>query len=110
WGEPYNPGKLIVRLPAGFSVPVLFLANLADGEFWKRHCFAAGEMTQLGEDRVLRVSFSPLPKIKEPEWKGTVLLDSASSMLRRIEYELVNLDKRQPITRLEGYTTFSSPT
>lgn len=38
-----------------------------------------------------------------------MLLDSATSLLRRVEFRLDRLQPRDTPTRLEGYTTFTSP-
>ena len=45
----------------------------------------------------------------EPEWEGSAWLDSAASVLRRVDFRLVNVrDPRAP-RRYEGYTTFTVP-
>ena len=46
---------------------------------------------------------------RRPEWEGTVLIDSATSMLRRLQFRLTGFPEDDAPRRLEGYTTFSSP-
>ena len=47
--------------------------------------------------------------VREVEWEGSAWLDSAASVLRRVDFRLVNVrDPRAP-KRFQGYTTFSMP-
>ncbi|HUQ79624.1 MAG TPA: hypothetical protein VM076_00730 [Gemmatimonadaceae bacterium] len=109
WGERYAPGKVVDRSSRGFSVPLLFLAALADPVFWRHHCFTVRGVETLGADRVLRLAFVPTPTVSEPDWLGTAFVDSATSMLRRVEFQIAGLGDRDIPRRLEGYTTFRSP-
>ena len=109
WGERYAPGKVVDRSSRGFSVPLLFIAALADPVFWRYHCFSVHGVETLGADRVLRLAFVPMPTVSEPDWMGTAFVDSATSMLRRVEFQIAGLGDRDLPRRLEGYTTFRSP-
>jgi hypothetical protein len=109
WGDPYRPGRLIERTPFGFSIPILFLSTLADPDFWDHHCFIARGIETFEGARVVRLEFSPASNLKSPDWEGAALVDSATSLLRRVEFRLTQLDERDQPRRLEGYTTFSSP-
>jgi hypothetical protein len=109
WGDPYRPGRVVEPSAIGFSVPILFLANLADSAFWEHHCFAVRGVETVGERRLMRLSFSPTRNTKEPDWSGTALIDSATSNLTRIEFELSLLGENDRPRRLEGHTTFMSP-
>jgi len=109
WGEPYRPGKVIHRTGDGFSVPVLIISTLASPVFWEHHCFGVDGMQTLEERRVLRLAFTPAPSVKDVDWLGVAYLDSATSLLRRIEFQLTGLRDDDVPRRLEGFTTFRSP-
>lgn len=109
WGERYVPDQIIKRTGVGFSVPILFIAALADPVFWERHCFSAHGFEWFDTTRVIRLTFAPKPSVRTPDWEGAALVDSATSMLRRVEFRLTGLKARDRPRRLEGYTTFMSP-
>jgi hypothetical protein len=110
WGDPYRAGRLIERAPfGGFSIPILFLSALADPGFWEHHCFVARGIESLADARVVRLEFSPAGNVQSADWEGAALVDSATSLLRRVEFRLTRLEERDPLRRLEGFTTFSSP-
>lgn len=109
WGAPYVPERIIERSVAGFSVPILFIAALADSGFWNRHCFAARGIETLHGERAVRLQFAPARAVQGPEWQGTAFLDSTSGILRRVEFRLNGLSERDRPRRFEGYTTFASP-
>lgn len=109
WGERYEPGHVVDRSSRGFSVRLLFLAALGDPVFWRHHCFAVHGVETLGPHRVLRLTFTPTSNVSAPDWLGTAFVDSATSLLRRIEFQIAGLDARDVPRRLEGYTTFRSP-
>ncbi len=109
WGERYVPDRIVERFPLGFSVPILFLTALADSVFWERHCFVARGVESLADARVVRLAFAPKPTVTGPDWEGAALVDSVSSILRRIEFRLTGLKPDDRPRRLEGYTTFMSP-
>ena len=77
--------------------------------FWRHHCFAVRGIETLAQDRVLRLDFIPIPTVTEPDWMGTAFVDSATSMLRRVEFQITGLHENEVPQRLEGYTTFRSP-
>jgi len=109
WGEPYVPGEIIRREPLGFSIPILFVSTLADSLFWHRHCFTTPGIQTLNGARVVRLEFAPAFGIDAAEWQGVAFIDSATSILRRVEFNLVGIPDRVSPRRFEGYTTFSSP-
>ncbi len=110
WGERYVPNRVVERGRFGFTVPILFISALADSVFWERHCFSARGVESLGSARVVRLAFSPTPSVRAPDWEGAALVDSGSSVLPRIEFRLTGLKEGDRPRRLEGYTTFMSPT
>jgi hypothetical protein len=109
YGDVYAPGQVLLRTRTGYFVPVLFVSALADSAFWARHCFAARGVESREGRRVIRLDFSPARGVREVEWEGSAWIDSAASVLRRVDFRLVNVrDPRAP-RRFEGYTTFSVP-
>jgi hypothetical protein len=109
YGDEYHPGQVLLRIPNGYYVPVLFVSTLADSAFWNRHCFAAkGVETREGR-RVIRLDFTPSRDVRAADWAGSAWIDSAASVLRRVDFRLVNLRVRGAPRRFEGYTTFSVP-
>lgn len=110
WGEQYVPNRIVERTRRGFTVPILFISALADSVFWDRHCFSARGVETLGTERVIRLEFSPKSSVRTPDWEGAALVDSTSSMLRRVDFRLTGLQPGDLPRRLEGYTTFRSPT
>jgi hypothetical protein len=109
WGDKYRSGQVIQRAGIGFSIPLLFLSTLADEEFWRNHCFVANGVEDHDGTRLLRLDFEPVRNVRSPDWKGSAFIDSATSMLMRIDFHLVRLGRNERITRLEGYTKFKSP-
>lgn len=109
WGEGYRPGGVLHREPLGFSVSLLFVNSLADSSFWDRHCLVARAVESRDGQRWLRLEFAPARNVDSPDWSGSAWLDSATSVLRRIEFRLTGLGENDSPRRLEGYTTFSAP-
>ena len=109
WGEPYKPGGVMRATPVGFSVVILFLSALAEPLFWEHHCLVATGVEQLHDRRVVPLKFTPAPTLTTPDWAGTAWLDSATSVIQRIEFRLVGLDATNTIRQLEGYMTFTTP-
>jgi hypothetical protein len=109
WGAPYQPGRVIERSERGFSVPILFIAALADSLFWEHHCFAASGMEGASGRRVVRLRFYRAPGARDVDWEGAALIDSATSILRRVEFRLAGLDPSNVPKAFEGYTAFAVP-
>jgi hypothetical protein len=109
WGDPYVPGEILHHEPAGFSVSLLFLAALADSSFWTHHCFSVRGISSFADQRVVEMDFSLAAGSRGPDWEGTALIDSSTSMLRRLQFRLTGLPENETPRRLEGYTTFRSP-
>jgi hypothetical protein len=105
----YRPGRVIEQHFGEFSVPILMISTLADSVFWDHHCFVARGFESYQGDRVIRLEFLPTADVDGPDYKGAALLDSATSMLLRVEFHLANPPRRSIPTRLDGYTTFMSP-
>jgi hypothetical protein len=110
WEEPYKPGDIIQYRFGDFTVPILFLSTLADSLFWKYHCFLASGVRWYQGTRAVRLEFSPSSDVDGPDYEGTALLDSATSLLLRVDFHLAKLRRRDAPKRMEGYITFMSPT
>ena len=106
WGDPYLPGRVLDRNGSGFSVPILFITALADSLFWATHCFSAHNS---GDSASIRVDFSRRPEVTSPDWEGAIHLDAKTGSLVRIEFRLAGLRKGDVPQRIEGYTSFQSP-
>lgn len=109
WGDRYRQGEVVRSDGLGFSVPLLFLGTLADPEFWRHHCFLARGIEEQSGRRLIRLDFQPARNVRTADWEGSAFIDSASSMLVRLEFSLANLSASSRPRRLEGYTTFKSP-
>ena len=105
----YRPGDVIERGYGEFTVPILFVSTLADSVFWDHHCFVARGFESYRGDRVIRLEFVPTADVHGPDYAGAALLDSATNMLLRVEFQLANPPRRNGPTKLDGYTTFRSP-
>jgi hypothetical protein len=105
----YRPGDVIKSRSGQFRVPLLLLSNLGDSVFWEHHCVAARGFHWYEGTRVVRLEFSATTDVRGPDYAGTATLDSATSMLLRVDFHLANTGRRGQPTRFEGYTTFASP-
>jgi hypothetical protein len=107
WGARYRPAEIIERGRFNeFSAPILFVTALGDARFWEHHCLtrvARERDTALGP--VVRLAFEPTRDVGWTDWRGVVTLDSASWVLRRIDFAL-DVRQRDGPRRLEGFTTF----
>jgi hypothetical protein len=110
WGDRYMPDAVLQHTGAtSWFVPLLFVSALADSAFHARHCFVArGVETREGR-RVIRLDFTPALDVRDVDWEGAAWIDSAASVLRRVEFRLTNLRNRYGPRYFEGYTMFSTP-
>jgi hypothetical protein len=105
----YKPGDIIEYKRGTFQVPILFLSTLGDSVFWENHCFVASGAQAYRGEPVVRLDFTPRTEMTRPDYAGSAYLDSATSYLRRVDFQLTNLRDRRGPKRLEGYITFTSP-
>jgi hypothetical protein len=111
WGDRYVPGKVVT--PRGrdeYFVPLLFVSALADSTFWELHCFVARGVESRDGRRLIRLDFTPTLDVRDPDWEGSAWLDSARSVLARVDFRLTNLHSMIGPQRFGGYTVFSTPT
>ena len=110
WGDRYFPGRVLQQTgQQSWFIPLLFVSALADSAFWARHCFVARGVENHDGRRVIRLAFSPARDVDEPEWEGAALIDSAASVLTRVEFRLTNLRNYGGPREFEGYTVFTTP-
>jgi hypothetical protein len=109
YGDVYRAGNVLQRTSDGYFVPLLFVSTLADSTFWSRHCFAARGVESRDGHRVIRLDFFSTRDVREVEWEGSAWLDSAESVLRRVDFRLAHLQESDAPRRFEGYTIFSVP-
>lgn len=105
----YRPGNVVQQRFGEFTVPILNISTLADSVFWNHHCFVARGFESYKGDRVIRLEFQPRADVDGPDYAGAALLDSATSILLRVEFQLANPPRKNGPTKLDGYTTFISP-
>lgn len=110
WGDRYVPDSVVMHVSANeYFVPLLFVSALADSAFWDRHCFRARGVESHDGRRLIRLDFFPALGVRVPEWEGAAWLDSARSVLARIDFRLTNLRGFEGPQRFEGFTVFSTP-
>lgn len=108
WGDRYAPGAIVQRTPFGYSLPILFISTLGDPRFWEHHCVTSAGVEGTERSRRVRLHFVPSPSARGSDWEGNAILDSASSLLQRVEFTL-RVNQPDGPRRFEGYTTFRSP-
>lgn len=108
WGDKYRPGEVVRVEPLGYSLPILFIATLGDPRFWDHHCVSKASVEGDSSARRVRLRFVPSPSVPGSDWSGDAMIDSASSLLQRVEFRLVVAQPEGP-RRFEGFTTFRSP-
>jgi hypothetical protein len=109
WEAHYRPGDILEYDRGYFVAPLLLLPTLADSTFWEHHCFVARGLESYHDTRVIRLEFTPTADVKGPDWQGDALIDSSTSTLLRVDFKLAHPKGRFAPKRLEGYTTFVSP-
>jgi hypothetical protein len=111
WGDRYTPGKVVIESGRDeYFVPLLFVSALADSAFWDRHCFVAHGVESRDGRRLIRLDFSPTLDVRDPDWEGSAWIDSARSVLARVDFRLTNLQHQIGPQQFDGYTVFSTPT
>lgn len=104
--ERYRTGHVLDRGRGGFFVTIFSSTLLGDTTFIRTHCFTYQGVRSLGAVPVIAVSFRPIEQVREVDWSGTLYLDQARGILRRVDFELTNLEARKSPSTLRGVTTF----
>jgi hypothetical protein len=76
-----------------FTVNMPELADFADEQFLRYHCFDFGGTDIVEGDTLIRIDFIPSPLVHDADVSGAVFLDRDSYQLRRMELNLVNISK-----------------
>lgn len=109
WYERYRPGRVLSgRGSAATAVP-LSIGTLADPVFWDHHCLVARRVVTVDGRRLLPLEFLPPIADNAPDWQGTAWVDSATSELRRVDFQLIGIPRSADLARVEGYMTFTYP-
>ena len=107
----YRPGDVFIPANSnergGQEVRIPSLADLADEEFLRNHCFSYAGMATVGSVRAYRIDYSPIREISGPDFEGSAYLDSATYMILKAEFRLTRPDRASPpILGLRVTTTF----
>lgn len=73
----YKPGNVFRRSPGrnrDLVVALPELPDFADSLFIAKHCFAYGGDTTVDSVKLIRVAFSPVTDLKDPDLSGVILL------------------------------------
>ncbi|MBA3343487.1 MAG: carboxypeptidase-like regulatory domain-containing protein [Gemmatimonadaceae bacterium] len=108
----YVPGRIVrldtirVNVEARLMlIPVL--ADLADTDFLRTHCYSYRGLVRVKGVSVHRVDFRPTAAIQDPDVEGSVFLDPASFVIRRAVFRLTRPDRvSPPVSGLEMTTTY----
>jgi hypothetical protein len=92
--------------PAAWCTSV---GTLADPVFWENHCLVARQVVTVAGHRMLPLEFLPALFLATPDYGGTAWVDSATSELRRVDFQLIGLEQPMTLRRMEGYMTFTYP-
>jgi hypothetical protein len=109
WGDRYEPGRVVFEGRSGARVSILFLSTLGDSAFWDRHCLTVRPVEDHEGRRLIPLVFSQRPDIHDVDWTGTAWLDSATSVLRRIDTQLVGTTYLSRPYKVDTYVTFAEP-
>jgi len=76
--------------------------------FTRDHCvWRASETRHAGDETLIGLAFAPRSHLVRAEIQGTIWVDSATSELRRVEFEYVTLDLPARTTGLGGEVVFT---
>ncbi|MDB4886272.1 MAG: hypothetical protein JWN79_1710 [Gemmatimonadetes bacterium] len=109
WNTPYRPGAVVQGHGGTVSALALSVGALADSVFWENHCLVARRVVERDGRRMLPLEFLPSLSLATPDYGGTAWVDSATSELQRVDFQLMGLDRSVGLRRMEGYMTFAYP-
>jgi hypothetical protein len=108
----YRPGRVIyegvnVRRERTQYMRLPVFDDLADSTFQRTHCFLYGGEERRGDTTFLRVDFQPATAIRGPDVEGSVFLDAARYIVRRMVVRLTHPEAMRPrVLGLTATTTF----
>ena len=107
----YKPGKIASRSSRRGGretfVNLLTLIDVADSTFVHNHCFYSGGLTQVDSATHFRIDFVASSKIKDPDFSGSIYLDTATYQIRRSVLHVIPLPRIYGMTDLEVTTDFA---
>lgn len=109
WGDPYRPGQVLTGEGYATRAIPLTIGALADPVFWEHHCFVVRNVATVDGRRVLPLEFMPALSLESADYGGTAWVDSTTSELRRVDFQLRGLQWPATVRRMEGYMTFTHP-
>jgi len=105
----YRPGDIFQPAERGSNatreVRIPSLSDLADEAFLRNHCFSFGGVENVGDFVAYRLDFRPAPNISNPDFEGSAFLDTATYMIRRIEFKITH-PERAHVSALSVRTIF----
>jgi len=89
----YEPGKMIVenKTTTVTNMHLPGLADFADDNFAKAHCFEYGGAVELDGQSLVRIDFTPDQRIKAPDVEGSIYLDAKNYQIRRSQITLTKV-------------------
>lgn len=87
----YEPGKMITQIGLTTNMQLPGLADFADDNFARAHCFEYGGVVQLDGDSLIRIDFTVDQRIKTPDVEGSIYLDPKNYQIRRSQITLTKV-------------------
>jgi hypothetical protein len=109
WSDPYRVGHVVSGRGAASTAVPLSIQALSDPAFWEAHCLVARHVVTRDGRRMLPLEFLPALSLRDPDWGGVAWVDSTTSELQRIEFQLIGLGEEEELQRMEGFMTFVHP-
>jgi len=107
--DRYRPGNIFLPSQSGSrgtrEVRIPSLSDLADDAFMRSHCFSFGGLEESGDATTYRIDFTPAPNIVSSDFEGSAYLDTATYMIRQVEFRITR-PERVHVTALNVKTTF----
>jgi hypothetical protein len=106
--DAYRPGNIFMSTQGGRGtreVRIPSLSDLADDVFMRSHCFSFGGLQETDDAVAYRIDFTPAPNIASSDFEGSAYLDTATYMIRQLEFRITR-PERVNVTALNVKTTF----
>lgn len=87
----YKAGQVITFYGLTANMQLPSLADFADDNFARAHCFEYGGVVQLDGDSLLRIDFQADQGIKSPDVDGAIFLDPKNYQIRRAQLTLTKV-------------------